>query len=78
LGKRLFSTSGAAKHDKSVSKAFNNLPWNFNAHLRRMRVQNLQTPLDLQACFLANEEATCLFKDYADAIFCNDLDSIAD
>lgn len=67
--KRYFSTQ-----NKSISSAFTNLPWNFNSHLRHEKIRNLELPVDMDRGFLSNEEATSLFKDYADAICTNSLD----
>lgn len=55
------------------------MPWNFNAHRRKIPIQNItNTALDLEFDCLSEEKATCLFKDYVDAIFTNQIDSIAE
>ena len=61
----------------NLTKAANNIPWNFNSHLQHAKVLNLSSPLEINA-IISNEEAVSLFKDYTDAIANNDIDSIAD
>jgi hypothetical protein len=41
-------------------------------------VQQIVAPVDLSRGFLGNEEATSLFKDYIDALYSNDLESVKD
>lgn len=63
--RRQFSSSSS---HVLLKKPFNNLPWNFNSHLRHEKVNNIVMPFNFSKAFLGNEEATSLFKNYADAI----------
>lgn len=69
-------TTGFNFNKQKIEKTVKSLPWNFNAHLRHEKVQNVIAPVDLGRAFLGNEDATSLFKDYVDAIFTNDFETI--
>ena len=72
------AAKGTNKKHQAISSAFKKIPWNFSAHPRHEKVQNIAAPIDLNRGFLGNEEATSLFKEYVDALFQNDIDQIID
>ena len=61
-----------------IESAFEGFPWDFNAHHKRVEVSNLEAPVNLLKQLPSSEEATSLYKSFAEAIYENDLSEIKD
>ena len=82
LLKRFHSTSARSslspQGENVVSKAFNQLPWNFNAHLINREVCSLDAPVDLGSQIFNSVQATTVFKELVAGVQEGDLSFIED
>ena len=73
FNRRLFTSKA-----KNLTKAFSELPWNFNAHLLKQEVMSLEAPVDLGNGILNSIQATTLFKEFVSGIIEGDLSYLKD
>ena len=59
----------------SLQSSVQALPWNFQAHLLKKPVQNLDCPVDKEKYFNLTTYIS-LFKDYAESLQSNDYNSL--
>lgn len=73
---KIRSSSLAPEAKQKLSTAFNNIPWNFNAHLQSREVENMIAPIDLGSEFLLSHEATAIYKQFVQGIYENDMSDL--
>ena len=76
LTRRSFSSKAVA--DDKLSKAFNQMPWNFNAHLMMREIGEMEAPVDLGSSLMNKTQATTLFKEFVAGMYEGDLSDIQD